>query len=833
MLRQVFLILFILNAVIIPGAGQKSLTFQKKYGGKNSSAGCSVIELKDKGYLIAGATDGYGAGGLDILVIRTDSTGKTVWSRTFGGSGDEGSLSFRLSWAIDMIQTADSNFIVCTNTQSFGAGLKDYYLVKFDINGNVKWARTFGGTSNDFATGIINFPKKGLLIAGQSNVNFMLLKLNDAGLIQWAKTYRITNSPVCNRIRQCSDGNFLLAGDYYPSSGPGVGGAFISKIDTAGNMIWAKSYGIAGLEVAIDVLELPDKSIYFCGRSGFYPNNITILTRLDKNGKKLWSRTWGGGIATNMFYNKTKNEIYICGDLINSGSENLFLLRTDTSGKPIELKYFGNQQLSAYTLGEILIRLSSGDLLFLAGSYNALKRGDIILLKTDPVGNTNACFPVNLNITMKDTLFLENSLSFSPQNINPDTSSNIIINSPVIYDSLICMNYFSAFTSKFSCGPAGYPVQFSDSSNQAISWRWDFGDTGSSSNTSILQNPVHLYKNAGAYKVKLVSTDGTNSDSIVKTIYLNPGIKPFTKDTSFCYGRISHVDVDPGWYYRWTPDLSPGDSTHNSLWFTASRDTIYSVKVYDKRGCFIIDSFKVHVDTSLKVHLQKEQFICPGSSILLKTGISDTTVSITWQDGSHLPVLPASKAGTYWVKTSKKFCTLTDTAHVYLVWKPVASIGDDTTICKGDAFTISLKNLPLHTKVTWQNNSDTVNYNVSSAGKYAVKLANECGVSLASIQVGEMDCFCSFIVPKAFSPNKDSLNNIFIPVGCPYKVTSYNFKVYNRWGELVFETSDKNTGWDGKFHGEPCPVGVYIYIINYKHRFEVAGQLTGTVTLVK
>src|ERR1700722_14293801 len=98
---------------------QKIATFQKSFGGPSDEIGCSVVPLPDKGFMISGITRSFGAGGSDILIIRTDSLGKKIWARTYGGSGNEGIPRPTTSSAdVDMTLTPDSDVIVCSHTES-------------------------------------------------------------------------------------------------------------------------------------------------------------------------------------------------------------------------------------------------------------------------------------------------------------------------------------------------------------------------------------------------------------------------------------------------------------------------------------------------------------------------------------------------------------------------------------------------------------------------------------------------------------------------------------------------------------------------------------------
>ena len=88
-------------------------------------------------------------------------------------------------------------------------------------------------------------------------------------------------------------------------------------------------------------------------------------------------------------------------------------------------------------------------------------------------------------------------------------------------------------------------------------------------------------------------------------------------------------------------------------------------------------------------------------------------------------------------------------------------------------------------------------------------------------------------VPNAFTPNFDHLNDVFIPVGVPEGVYEYTMTIWNRWGELIFESNDLAIGWDGTLHGQVVQHGAYVYHIEVRDFIGVPHYMTGTVINVK
>ena len=119
-----------LLALMVPLAVNAQITFERTYGGPHADIGCSVQQTSDGGYIIAGGTSSFGAGSIDVYLIRTDSVGDTVWTRTYGGPDDD------WSWSVE--ETSDGGYIIAGFTSSFGAGSHDIYLIKTDADGLVQ-----------------------------------------------------------------------------------------------------------------------------------------------------------------------------------------------------------------------------------------------------------------------------------------------------------------------------------------------------------------------------------------------------------------------------------------------------------------------------------------------------------------------------------------------------------------------------------------------------------------------------------------------------------------------------------------------------------------------
>jgi gliding motility-associated-like protein len=159
------------------------------------------------------------------------------------------------------------------------------------------------------------------------------------------------------------------------------------------------------------------------------------------------------------------------------------------------------------------------------------------------------------------------------------------------------------------------------------------------------------------------------------------------------------------------------------------------------------------------------------------------------------------------------------------------NIGNDTTLCITQQLLLDAT-YPLSTYL-WQDGSVLPQYTVSQAGVYLVDVTNVCGDTKDSISVAYENCACKFYVPSAFTPNKDGKNDVFLPkYQCLY--SNYQLKIYNRWGQLIFVSTNASVGWDGGFNGQQQPAGVYVWELAYKDNLTGKDmRKNGTIVLMR
>ena len=201
----------------------------------SNSAAYAIVQSKDGGHILAGSTSNFGAGGGDAYVVKFDTNGGVAWAKTLGGTGFDRFVA--------MVNTPDGGVVAVGYTSSFGAGHYDVYAAKFDAAGNVKWTRTIGDTTDNFGYSVLATADSGYLIGGSTGTvnnsglsQCYLVKLDSLGNVQWVKTLsNKINGISASSVQPCGKG-YMVAGD----NGGNPGACNIIKVDSKGNEIWSR-----------------------------------------------------------------------------------------------------------------------------------------------------------------------------------------------------------------------------------------------------------------------------------------------------------------------------------------------------------------------------------------------------------------------------------------------------------------------------------------------------------------------------------------------------------------------------------------------------------------
>ena len=249
-----------------------------------------------------------------------------------------------------------------------------------------------------------------------------------------------------------------------------------------------------------------------------------------------------------------------------------------------------------------------------------------------------------------------------------------------------------------------------------------------------------------------------------------------------------------------------------------TKQDIYWAFVTISNQCEVVDTVKVDYrgDKNIDFH---DTAICKGSTLVLNADFGTGTYN--WvadppqrndQNQTGQSTYYVYDPGLYKVNASVGRCVYTDSLHVSFNDSLILDIGRDTSLCIGEQFLLHLKTNA--NSFAWQDESITRNYSVTQAGTYFVIAQNGCGIDTATVKIDFRHCECELTLPNAFTPNGDGINETFRPLH-PCNMSDYNLKIFNRYGQLVFESANPSHGWDGSYKGIKADDGAYVWMSAY------------------
>ncbi len=395
-------------------------------------------------------------------------------------------------------------------------------------------------------------------------------------------------------------------------------------------------------------------------------------------------------------------------------------------------------------------------------------------------------------------------------------------------------------------------VIFTNNSVGATSYSWIFGN-GSFSNQT---NPTTFYAVQGVYTIRLIAGDPPCFDTSFATINTNHPIQATfsaTPPDSLCLEN-NQIILDASFSlpalnatYYW--DFGDGNNlTTTSPLTTYSYQTAgtftITLGVSDTIGCSDTTTRSIIVQDIPAISFTiSDDTICAGEVVYFTDSISANANTWLWDfgDGGLLantpnPAHTYEQSGVFNVTLtgSNPFCPdqVRDTIITVNDY-PLINLGEDVTFCPGINESVTLENEANSSAIlNWSNGETAASITVNSAGYYWAQSSNQGCATVDSIWV-KRDCYLN--IPNSFTPGSDGLNDYFIPRELLSSgVTEFSMKIFNRWGEMIFET-DKidGRGWDGKYGGKNQPLGAYVYLIEAKWRNGFKNIFQGNVTLLR
>ncbi len=374
----------------------------------------------------------------------------------------------------------------------------------------------------------------------------------------------------------------------------------------------------------------------------------------------------------------------------------------------------------------------------------------------------------------------------------------IVTNLPA--DTFICLNEIIALNLE----------------NSNIAYEWQDGNTLAS--YSILA--------PGIYWVEAQK----GSCQIRDTITVSQGGRSnfLPNDTTLC--NVSEFIIKPEGAFEgiaWFQHPALADS------LLVTESGLYRAIIIEEEGCNDEDSISVTF-TNLSLALPADTTICDADDFLID--LENLTGNLTWQDGSTNQTFLVTESGNYWATLSEGECQVSDSILVSIKPRSTIDLGKDTLLCLDENLTLFAPTML--TNFQWQDGTTNNTQTVTQSDIYWIAgQIDNCPVQ-DSITVTFEDCPedtspCQAYLPNSFSPNGDG-NNDELQLLTDCELQFFEMEVYDRWGNLLFSSSDIRKTWNGKYKGEFLETGVYLWVVRYQFlEDDFPIEKTETITVIK
>lgn len=564
---------------IAPG----TITFQKVYGGSsggNESIYNGIGQTNDWGYVLCGATQGYGSGSSDMFVTKTDTIGNIVWSEVWGGSAYDGANALAVN--------SSGDIIVAGQTQSYGTGSNDMFAIRVSADGNSSWKRTYGGSGSETAWGVKQTADGGYILGGTIGQDAMLVKIFASGDTAWTKKYGTASLEGIYSLELSNTGGYLLTG--YTGSPPNYK-VYVLYVNSTGTIVWDKAIGGALPDYGYRTKQTSDGGFIVVGKTKSFgaANYDGYVVKLDASGNTSWSKIYGGGLDESFYdVHETYNGYVFLGGTgsFGKGGEDVYVIKTSLNGTMQWSKTFGgtNSENNSWAMQ----RTHDNGYAILSQTNSFPYSGGIdinmYLIKTDSLLNIGTCHQTNGGGTETTVTSISNSagsiasksgisvtIPVPAQISAPFTAYELNLSSTVSKVNVTC--------NSFANGQASVSV-----SNGLSPYTYSWSNGGS---TSAISNLV-----AGNYTITVsdaTSCSSTNTVAISQPAALN--IANNNVNVSCYGGNKGLIDIAPtGGTIPYSYSWSNNATTQDISGLTAGS---YSVLLTDANSCTASASFTI------------------------------------------------------------------------------------------------------------------------------------------------------------------------------------------------------------------------------------------------
>ncbi len=400
------------------------------------------------------------------------------------------------------------------------------------------------------------------------------------------------------------------------------------------------------------------------------------------------------------------------------------------------------------------------------------------------------------------------------------------------------------------------PVNFNlagtllNNDTSAITWTWQFSD-GRTANGKVLNQL--LFATAGIFNTRLVAVNSSGCKDTAETqveAFALPVVNAGA-DKSICQGRGQAITATGAASYTWSPATGLSCATCASPIATPAVATVYQVTGKNLQGCVAKDSITISVKYPFQMKYSKGDTLCVGESVELSASGAASyawspSAGLSSSDKPKVTARPNSTTNYMLVGTDDLGC-FKDTAYFPVKVYPIPTVeaGADLTINVGQAKTLTPIISPDVTAVNWyptgsifRSTYPSIDIKPKQTTQYKVEVSNAGGCTASDLLNVIVLCNgANVFIPNTFSPNGDGANEQFYPRGTGL-FTIKTARIFNRWGELVFEkynmkANEAGGGWDGSYKGQKLASDVFVYMFEIVCDNDAVLLYKGDVALIR
>jgi gliding motility-associated-like protein len=634
--------------------------------------------------------------------------------------------------------------------------------------------------------------------------------------IHKASNILYNNSPV-ESISTSDGGSLIATNSEAPISSIRIS-ILLIKFDMDGNHEWTRL--IFSMEGHLQSLSLAEsKNAYVIG--GIIRRDVgdthQIVIRTDLSGDVQWARKYypnGATVANSYDINVFPNGEILFNNISlangTSGPQHVVLGKLDTLGNILWTKHYEDTWQYGYGM-----LTSSGDVLLQhANVLTMTDQSGKVKWTQQIVGIAYGTKPVEIN-SKKILLPLNqpSSNTFSLMAINE--------NGTILWTTEL----FPGYPSKVINTSDGNVLVLANNNQTVINGtlHYLFDQSG-----NLLKINAVTFESNIAWLSSINEVCGKNfmgfTSSGTNLVYykINSDLK------SKCSDTVLFNTLPPENYTRVPLVVTEGnrDYLYDDLFLIAMDAGFTADTICDNRSCE-------------EINLGNDTIICGANSFTI--GVPDNPKACIrkskkrgyiWSTGESTPNITVSKSGTYWLEVIDYDCSSRDTINIIFDYSQL-DLGENLKICteKNESKELSA---PGFTKYLWSNGSTSSSIKVEEPGIYWVSARSVLGCDYIDTVTIEDECPPRLYIPQIFSPNGDGINDVLQPSG--YFVKDFRLQIFNRWGRLVFESKDPQSGWNGIVDGQPALEGIYVWIVDYAGAYmdsSIRESTKGTVALIR